>query len=163
MDALELEKIISEPKIISVPPKKEFKEECQHLRNDFGLTSLDGTKKFSVFLRRNANFQENFSIGLIYCLPEGGNVQLIRLNGNHGEVVEDILRPSPHFGYHIHKISHEELDRGLSDPKFSHETKEYASFEQALNYFFTLVNIKDAEKYFNFNDQLNLFKDSDLT
>jgi hypothetical protein len=158
MDASELENIISEEKIVSVPPKKDFKEESQHLRNDFGLTSSDGTRKFSVFLRKNKNFQENFSIGLVYCLPEGGEVPLIRLNGNHGEVVEDILRPSPHFGYHIHKITPEELDRGLAEPKFSNETKEYASFEQALAYFCKLVNIKNAGEYFTSIGQTNLFQ-----
>jgi hypothetical protein len=158
MNALELENIINEEKIISVPPKKDFKEENQHLRQDFEITSLNGEKRFSVFIRKNKNFQENFSIGLVYYLPEGGNVQLIRLNGNHGEVVEDILRPSPHFGYHIHKISPEELDRGLSEPKFSNETKEYASFEQALAYFCRIVNIKNAGEYFTSIGQTNLFQ-----
>jgi hypothetical protein len=86
---------------------------------------------------------------------------LIRLNGDHGEVVEDILKPSPHFGYHIHKITPEVLERGLAEPKFSNETKEYASYEQAMSYFCKLVNIKDAETYFDFNNQLNLFQDTD--
>jgi hypothetical protein len=157
MNPAEIENFIREEKIITNPPSKDFKEEGQHFRKDFDLTSSDGARKFSVFLRRNKNFQENFSIGLICYLPEGSTALLIRLNGDHGEVVENPLKPSPHFGYHIHRISPVEFERGIADPKFSSETKEYASFEQALAYFCKIVNIKNADEYFA-NAQTELFQ-----
>lgn len=37
-----INKLITEEKIITEPQKRDFKEENQHLRNDFQLTSSDG-------------------------------------------------------------------------------------------------------------------------
>ena len=59
-------KFILEEKIITEPPKKDFKEEHQHLRNDFQLTSSDGVRRYSVFMRKHIKFMENFSIGLVF-------------------------------------------------------------------------------------------------
>ena len=83
---------------------------------------------------------------------------LLRCNGNHGEVVENPLKPIPHYGYHIHKITVKEYERGqLTDPKFSELTTEYASYEQALTYFCERVNIANASDYFPNINQLGLF------
>jgi len=143
-----ISKFISEEKVITELPRKDFREESQHFRNDFQLTSSDGTRKYSVFMRKHITFLENFSIGLIYHSEEGTSINLFRCNGNHGEVVIDILNPIPHFGYHTHK----------NDPKQSELTQEYASFEQALNYFCRYVNIKDANKFFPNINQTNMFE-----
>lgn len=149
---------ISEEKVITESPRKDFREENQHLRNDFLLTSSDGTRKYSVFMRKHMTFLENFSIGLVYHSEEGTSINLFRCNGNHGEVVIDILKPDPHFGYHTHKITAELLENNINDPKQSELTQEYASFEQALNYFCRYVNIKDADKYFPNINQTNMFE-----
>lgn len=151
-------KLTTEEKIITDPPKKDFKEENQHLRNEFQMTSSDSSRRYSVFIRKHIKFMENFSIGLIYHLEEGTSYNLFRCNGKHGEVVVDILNPVPHFGYHTHKITAELLENNINDPKHSELTKEYASFEQAMNYFCRYVNIKDADKYFPNINQTNLFE-----
>jgi len=153
-----ISKFISEEKVITELPRKDFREENQHLRNDFQLTSSDGTRKYSVFMRKHITFLENFSIGLVYHSEEGTSINLFRCNGNHGEVVIDILNPAPHFGYHTHKITAELLENNINEPKQSELTKEYASFEQALNYFCRYVNIKDAIKYFPNINQTNMFE-----
>lgn len=153
-----INKYITEEKIITDPPKKDFKEEKQHLRNDFQLTSSDGLRRYSVFIRKHIQFLENFSIGLIFHSDDGTSYNLFRCNGNHGEVVVDFLNPIPHFGYHTHKITGELLKNNINDPKHSELTKEYASYEQAMNYFCTFVNIKDADKYFPNINQMNLFE-----
>lgn len=152
-----INKLITEEKVITVPPKRDFKEENQHLRNDFQLTSSDGTRRYSVFMRKHKDFMENFSIGLIYHSTEG-SINLFRCNGNHGEVVVDILNPVPHFGYHTHKITAELLEKDINEPKNSALTKEYASYEQALAYFCRYVNIVDANNYFPGISQLNIFE-----
>lgn len=151
-------KLITEEKIITESPKKDFKEENQHLRNDFQMTSSDSSSRYSVFIRKHIKFMENFSIGLMYHSEEGTSYNLFRCNGNHGEVVIDIQKPEPHFGYHTHKITTELLENNINDPKHSKLTKEYASFEQAMNYFCIYVNIKDADKYFPNINQTNLFE-----
>lgn len=153
-----INKLITEEKIITEPPKREFKEENQHLRNDFQLTSSDGLRKYSVFIRKHIQFLENFSIGLVFHSDEGTSYNLFRCNGNHGEVVVDILNPIPHFGYHTHIITADLLENNINDPKHSELTKEYASYEQAINYFCRYVNIINAERYFPNINQPNLFE-----
>ena len=154
-----ISQLINEEKIITESPKREFKIENQHLRNDFQLISSDGIRGYSVFMRQHISFKENFTIGLVYHSEEGTSFNLFRCNGNHGQVVIDILNPSPHFGYHTHKITAELLENNINDPKQSELTKEYASFEQALIYFFKYVNIKDADKYFPKINQINIFEE----
>lgn len=153
-----INKFITEEKIITEPPKRDFKEENQHLRNDFQLTSSDGLRKYSVFIRKHINFLENFSIGLVFHSEEGTSYNLFRCNGNHGEVVADILNPIPHFGYHTHIIIANLLENNINDPKQSELTNEYASYEQAINYFCRYVNIRNAERYFPNINQPNLFE-----
>lgn len=152
-----INRLITEEKIITEPPKRDSKVENQHLRNEFHLTSSDGQRQFSVFMRKHIEFMENFSIGLIYHSEEGA-INLFRCNGNHGEVVVDILNPIPHFGYHTHKITAELLENNIKEPKKVEPTKEYASFEQALAYFCKHINIKDVDKYFPNINQLDIFE-----
>ncbi len=153
-----INKFIKEEKTITEPPKRDFKEENQHLRNDFQLTSSDGARRYSVFIRKHIQFLENFSIGLVFHSEEGTSYNLFRCNGNHGEVVVDILSPIPHFGYHTHRITANLLENNINEPKQSELTKEYASYEQAINYFCRYVNIKNADKYFPNINQPNLFE-----
>lgn len=154
---VEINNLIKEEKIITDPPKKDFKIEGQHKRNDFKLTSIDGKRKYSVFLRSHIKFLENFSIGLIYHLEDGTSYNLFRCNGNHGEVVVDVLKPVPHFGFHTHKLTSELIENNIYEPRYVEMTKEYASFEQALKYFVQYVNIKNALEYFPNISQLRLF------
>jgi hypothetical protein len=126
-----INQLITEEKIITEPPKKEPKLENQHFRNEFQLSSTDGKRQYTVFIRQHNQFRENFSIGLIYHSEEG-NINLFRCNGNHGEIVVDILNPNPHYGYHTHKITAELLENNVNEPKKVETTTEYASFEQAL-------------------------------
>jgi len=153
-----INKLITEEKIITEPPRKEFKIENQHMRNDFQLTSSDGTRRFSVFMRQHMEFKENFSIGLIYYAEDGTSFNIFRCNGNHGEVVVDTLVPVPHRSYHTHKITAQLIENNINDPKHIEETSEYASIEQALKYFCTYTNIKDADKYFPNINQLDIFE-----
>ena len=67
----QINKLITEEKIITKPPKKDFSSENQHFRNEFELSSLDGKRKYTVFIRQHKEFRENFSIGLLYHSEEG--------------------------------------------------------------------------------------------
>ena len=73
-------------------------------------------------------------------------------------MVVDILNPVPHFGYHTHKITAGLLENNINDPKHSERTREYGSYEQAMNYFCRYVNIIDADKYFPDINQINMFE-----
>lgn len=153
-----INKLITEEKTVTEPPKKDFRIENQHFRNDFHLTSVDGTRRYSVFMRQHITFKENFSIGLVYYSEEGTSYNLFRCNGNHGEVVVDILNPAHHQNYHTHKITAELLENNINDPKHIESTNEYASYEQAMKYFCKYINIKDTDKYFPNINQIDMFE-----
>ena len=82
----ELDDLISCEKEIYDPPKQDMREERGSRRNNMGLRSLDGSREFSVFMRINEDFPENFSIGLEYHpQEERGSICLLRCNGPHGD------------------------------------------------------------------------------
>jgi hypothetical protein len=147
---LECEKQILEP------PSKEFKEDRGHLKKNFSLISLSEEFQFNAFIRKSIIFQENFSIGIDYN-PKGekGTVCLLRCNGAHGE-----NRVFPiHATFHIHKASADSINSGLKPESNIEETNEYATFEEALQYFIKTVNLKqeDQIKYFpNYNPQIQI-------
>ena len=141
----EIEKLIVCPKRIIEPPKKEMQLGNGHWRNDMKLQSDDGEYDFSVFMRKNEDFEENFSVGLTYKPRDiRGEIALLRCNGPHGpHVLFD-----HHDRFHIHKADQENLASGIRAEKTAYITKEYASFQDALGYFIKKCNILDSEKYF---------------
>jgi hypothetical protein len=149
----EIERLISCPKEISVPPAKSLRLNGADWRNDAKLLAIDGTKGiFSMFMRKNEDFPEDFSIGLIYR-PEDGTseITLLRCNGKHGIFNGGSGNPShPHFDFHIHKASAKAIASGHAPEKFAEKTEEFASYEQALQRFVSLVSLSsdDASKYF---------------
>jgi len=154
----ELRELIECPKTIVYPPRKEMTLDRGHLRNGMRLKSAENKHDFSVFMRQNRDFVENFSIGLVY-LPKDGTpeITLIRCNGPHGDVVENALDPVPHRGHHIHLARAENIEAGFEPGKGATLTKDYATFEDALGFFLRKCNVLDAEKYFANIVQLDLF------
>jgi hypothetical protein len=155
----ELDELISCSKQVVDPPRKGMRAERGHQRNDLTLDSLDGVQRFSVFMRINERFPENFSIGLIYNpRDEPGDLALLRCNGMHGEYDNSPMEdPQPHFGYHIHRAKADVINAGLPPLKFAELTDVYASFPEALQHFLKLANIVNAEAYFSTGNQLPLF------
>ncbi|MCL4506463.1 MAG: hypothetical protein M1434_06970 [Chloroflexi bacterium] len=151
----EFEALISRSKQVTEPPRRDMRLERGHLRNDLKLRS-DDDKEFTVFMRINEKFQENFTIGLTYHpLDEPGTICLLRCNGRHGEHINNPdVATIPHFGYHVHVAQADMLNMGQLPERFAELTAEYASYEEALVYFIRRVNILEAHKYFNNLPQL---------
>jgi len=156
----EIEELIACPKRTSEPPRKEMKAERGSLRNDMELESMDGKMGFSVFMRINEQFPENFSIGLNFIpKDEPGSFCLLRYNGPHGEHVNMLFEDDhPHFGYHIHKAKAELIDEGMLPEKYAEITETYASYKEALYQFLKTTNIQDVDQYFNDLGQGSLFE-----
>jgi len=154
MDATNIEKLITMPKKVLKVPPKDFKQDNQHLRKDFTLQSTEGDLQFSAFIRRHIDFQENFSIGLDFHPAGEKEIPLIRCNGNHGEVVENLLKPNPHLDYHIHILKTEDIEQEIRKLSLEGITKEYDSLEKALQYFIKRVNIQNVNDYFDLNPML---------
>jgi len=150
----EIEELIQCPKRITEPPKKEMQLVDGHWRNDMKLQSVSEMHEFSVFMRKNEDFEENFSIGLVYHAREvRGNIHLLRCNGPHGpHVLFD-----HHDRFHIHKADSKNLDSGMRAERNAYITKEYASFQDALGYFLKKCNIVNWEQHFRDVLQRELF------
>ena len=136
-------------KQITEPPSKEMGVEGNHHRNDMKLESLDGQFKFTVFMRSNKDFNENFSIGLRFIPDDDpSSIVLLRFNGKHGEHTDDLISPHPHYNYHIHQTTQASIDSGYSPEKYATVTDKYASYEQAMTFFIKKVRITNHAQYF---------------
>ena len=158
----ELDQLIACAKEISEAPAKELWLDGAHWRNDAKLVASDETKgSFSLFLRKNSDFPENFSVGLIYNSNDGRpSIQLLRCNGKHGVFNNGSNPTHPHWDYHIHRASEEAMEAGFKPEKYAETTTEFASYEEALQYFIRAVNINigDSSKHFPVVIQANLFE-----
>jgi hypothetical protein len=145
----EIDDLIACPKVVSDPPKKEMKPDRGHFRNDMRLESTDGESEFRAFLRRNEDFPESFSIGIVY-LPRDGTseVTLLRCNGPHGEYNESFDPSHPHYDFHVHRANAEMIESGQRPEKIAVASKDFASFEEAVHFFLKTTNIADATAHF---------------
>jgi hypothetical protein len=154
----EIDALIGCPKEIFVAPKRKMVLSGAHWRNDATLTASNGIRgEFAMFMRKNEEFPENFSIGLIYHPHDGrGEITLFRCNGPHGYFNSGIDPTHPHFDYHIHQASEKAIEAGAAPEKFAAKTTEYASYEEALQCFVKAVHLneKDAQKYFPAKTQI---------
>lgn len=156
----EIQKLIKVSKIITEKdPIRGFKEEDGHKRCNLKLETTQGSEStFTVFVRQNCYFLENFSIGLRYQTKNKtlGTVTLIRYNGPHGELSQN---EDGHYAKpHIHRITTEDMLSGNVQPQESRIeiTDSYVTFEEALDVFFFDVGVQNYQEYFPRATQLGL-------
>lgn len=133
------------------PPTRDYKEDRGLIKKGFTLQSLDGRFTFYAFIRGNLQFKENFTVGLDYNpKEEKGTICLLRCNGAHGE-----NRMFPHHShFHVHKASAETINSGLKPESNIFEINDYATLDDAVQYFLKLINVntKDRRTYFPISD-----------
>lgn len=145
----EIENLISCPKVITDPPKREMRSERGSRRNNMGLRSKDDALEFTVFMRINEDFHENFSIGLNYSpRDERGTLCLLRYNGPHGDFLGGSPALESHFRYHVHRAKAENLAVGLKAERGGEPTATYASYKDALASFLKEINVINATEHF---------------
>ena len=145
----EIDDFIGCPKVVSEPPKREMKLDRGHFRNDMRLKSSDDKLEFRVFMRRSEDLPENFSIGLAFLAKDGSpEVVLLRCNGPHGGYNDAFDPDHPHWDYHVHRASAEMIEAGLRPERTATINRDFASYEEAVQYFLRAANITDARTYF---------------
>ncbi|MDR3738079.1 MAG: hypothetical protein P4L40_03575 [Terracidiphilus sp.] len=136
------------PKTITEPPRRDMRLDRGSWRNEMRLTSA-GDEDFRVFMRRNDKFPENFSIGLVYLPKDGsGELPLLRCNGPHGVYNGVFEQNDPHYSPHLHTATEETIASGKRPESHAEICAEYASYEEALQYFLRSANILNAMEYF---------------
>jgi hypothetical protein len=138
--------------IVDKDPKHNLRRDQQHLKADMELTSLEGNLRFSLFIRQHAEYRHNFSIGLVFK-GRMGEVKLIRFNGAHKRVMEEI--DVPHYYCHIHR--EKDVENNLNTLSESEITDKYSSFEDALCYALEYLNVTNYKEYFSSIEQLEIF------
>lgn len=145
----EIDNLIGCAKNVSEAPKREMKLDRGHYRNDMRLKSADGKMDFRVFMRRNEDLPENFSIGLVHLPKDGtGEVVLLRCNGPHGNSNDSFDPEHPHCDFHVHRASAAMIEAGLRPEKMAAVNQDFASYEEALEYFLRTTNVTDAGAHF---------------
>lgn len=158
----EIQELIRSPKKIKKrEPARGYNEKDGHRRCNLVLEDNSGDEKaFSVFIRQNSVFIENFSIGLVYQTKDKtlGSITLVRYNGPHGEMS---LNKDGHYAEpHIHRITAEEVQSGIMQPQEKHReiTEKYGTLESALKVFFDDIGVTNYLQYFpELNGQMGLF------
>ena len=157
----EINNLIRAPKTVeSKSPASGYTEARGQRRCNLELRAIsdDSAMEFSVFIRQNLTFIENFSIGLT-CktgIPELGEITLARYNGPHGEYSRD---PDGHYARpHIHRITEDEIAKGQKAPKENDRqiTDQYSTLDQALIVFFNDIGATDFDKHFPSATQMEL-------
>jgi hypothetical protein len=145
----EIDELIACAKTVSEPPKRDMRLDRGHFRNDMRLKSVDGDREFRVFMRRNEDFPENFSVGLAFLPKDGtGELMLLRCNGPHGAFNDAFDPGHPHWDFHVHRASAATIEAGLREEKTAALSRDFASYEEALLYFIRAANVSDAAAYF---------------
>jgi hypothetical protein len=85
----------------------------------------------------------------VFLAKDGsGEVVLLRCNGPHGGYNDSFDPDHPHWDYHVHRASAEVIDAGLRPERTATINRDFASYEEALQYFLRATNITDARTYF---------------
>lgn len=160
---IEIDALIKSPKkIIGKIPASGYKQEERRKSCDLTLESVDTEGEvFSVFIRQNSHFIENYSIGLRYKTKNIAlkSITLIRYNGPHGEKSQ---HQDGHYNKpHIHRITANELVSGSNQPQESNRktTEIYNTFEQAILVFFRDIGATNYLEYFLENIQQDMFNE----
>jgi hypothetical protein len=142
-------------KQIVKPTNRNFIKDRGQLKKVFTLVSTDEKFSFKGFIRQNAKFNENFTIGL-YFTPRDKKetICILRCNGPHGP---NFMHPH-HSECHIHFATAETINKGKRPERNIRLTEEYATLDQAIQYYINKINLNNNDKieYFGENNQLNL-------
>ncbi len=158
----ELEALITVPKIISKKPKKEWQEDRGHLKNEMIVRNKDKDLLFTVFMRKNIKFIENFSIGLIFHPYDGKKeIHLLRCNGPHGDF-NRTQSTHPHFHCHVHIIDAIRLNEERNPLGNAEIVSHYRTYEQAFPYFCKRIHLLNWENIIADNTLFDLMEDDDL-
>ncbi|HUT02662.1 MAG TPA: hypothetical protein VM163_02075 [bacterium] len=155
----EIDYLIRCKKRVIQPPRKKMSDVQGSLRNEMTVESVEERYHFHIFMRQNIDFNENFSIGLVF-LPSDGRqkIRLIRFNGVHvhRELASDSMSSHWHECYHIHKAKAGNISAGSREDQSAVRTDRYASYEEALSEFFREIHLIDIRDHFPTPSQSSL-------
>ena len=154
----DIDEMVRLPKVIvEKTPAGGYKEQSGHRRCDLKLEIASDENEqvledgnFSVFIRQNIKFIDNFSIGLKFRSLERAlrTIVLVRYNGPHGERIH---QGDEHYHKpHVHRLTAADLESGNFHPRERHReiTDRYVLLDQAIDVFFRDTSVRNYQEYF---------------
>lgn len=114
-------------------PSARKKVKGLHEQINYNVDSDDGETHFELFVRQNLKIQDDFSCGLLWLLPSGETVTLVRYNGSGHRHRNPIENQSFEYQCHVHRASERYVTTNKKPETFAEPTDRYQTLNGALD------------------------------
>ena len=123
--------LLSATKRVTNPGGKESSKPG-HTQRNYKVLSNDG-HEYTLYVRQNSKVEDDFSCGLLWHMPSGEILTLIRYNGSSHFHPNRIEETELDFVCHIHKATERYIAAGRKPEGYAEETDRYATVDGALH------------------------------
>lgn len=145
--------IILSIKRVTNPLSKEV-DKGSHTQRNYKVLGQDG-QEYTLYARQSKLVVDDFSCGLLWLMPSGETITLVRYNGSshyHPNHLED---NELDFSCHIHRATERYIQAGKKPEGYAEETHRYSTLNGALHCLITDCKINGLKTE---PDQPDLFK-----
>lgn len=121
-------------------PSARNSDKGSHIQKNFQVRSPEG-QEFTLYLRQNARIEDDFSCGLLWHLPSGDSLTLVRYNGPSHPHRNRLENDAVDFISHKHIATERYIAAGLKPEGFAQETNAYATLSGAVHALVSDCNI----------------------
>lgn len=126
--------LLSMPKQV-LNPNIKVKNKGAHAEFNYmviGEDEFNISYKFLLYTRQNKIITDDFSCGLIWCIPSGEVITLTRYNGSHHPHSSHLEGGKMEFQCHIHKATEKYIRANKKPEGHAQATFRYNNLPQAL-------------------------------
>ena len=132
-ELLSLDKTVTNPRSRTV-------DRGSHKQGNYRVESKDG-QSFTLYTRQNNKMEEDFSCGLLWYMPSGDVLTLVRYNGSSHPHTNRLEKSELDFSCHIHRATEKYIMAGKKAEGFAEPTNRYSTLAGALHCLVTDCNI----------------------
>jgi hypothetical protein len=126
-----IDRLLTTDKRVANPQARET-DKGSHLQTNYRVVSPDGYE-FNLYVRQNKRIPEDFSCGLLWNMPSGESLTLIRYNGSSHFHLNRIEGNEVDYKCHVHEATERYISAGLKPEGFARECNRYQSLGGALH------------------------------
>ena len=121
-------------------PKSHVVSRDSHKQRNYRVESQDG-QSFTLYTRQNNKMAEDFSCGLLWHMPSGDALTLVRYNGSSHSHTNKLEQSKLNFSCHIHRATERYIMAEKKAEGFAEPTNRYSTLAGALHCLVTDCNI----------------------
>ena len=103
-----------------------------HNQRNYKVLSNDG-HEYTMYVRQNQRIDDDFSCGLLWHMPSGELLTLVRYNGSSHFHPNHIEGTELAFVCHIHTATERYINAGRKPESYAEETNRYTTVDGALH------------------------------